>query len=154
MADDRRPAAESRQHVQAYRTRGRRATASGTNSRRIHRRCGGATCVDWQRQDIVLDAPLAKPERLVWTDRLATRWIRGVRRGAGLCVAGLCETILALTMLPSQPSPDTNAVFDFPQWSVPVAQQLGLLRISIVLAVLSLLYALWFARRERDPYPL
>ena len=50
--------------------------------------------------------------------------------------------------------PATNAAFNFPQWSVPVAQQQGLMRVAIVLAMASLLYALWLARRERDPYPL
>ena len=34
-------------------------------------------------------------------------------------------------------------IFDFPQWSVPVAQQLGLLRVAIVLAVAAALTAVF-----------
>jgi len=44
--------------------------------------------------------------------------------------------------------------FAYPQWAISASQQAGLLKVAGVLAVLSALYAVWFARRERDPYPL
>lgn len=47
-----------------------------------------------------------------------------------------------------------NAVFDFPLWSIPAAQQIGTLWVASVLALLSLLYAAWMTRRLRDPFPL
>jgi hypothetical protein len=43
---------------------------------------------------------------------------------------------------------------EFPLWSVPAEQQRELLIVASVLCVISLAYALYLARRERDPYPL
>lgn len=48
----------------------------------------------------------------------------------------------------------SNRAFDYPEWSVAESQQLVLLWTACALAVLSLCYAAWFARRERDSYPL
>jgi hypothetical protein len=48
----------------------------------------------------------------------------------------------------------TRAAFSFPHWAAPLGQQIGFLRLATVLAVLSGLYAVWLARRERDAYPL
>jgi len=45
-------------------------------------------------------------------------------------------------------------VFNFPAWSIPQEQQVGILAVACTLAVASLIYALWFSSHERSKYPI
>lgn len=49
---------------------------------------------------------------------------------------------------------ELNRVFDYPQWSIPLEQQNSLLTTALVLAGVTLAYAIWTAWREKDTYPL
>lgn len=48
----------------------------------------------------------------------------------------------------------TMDIFAFPAWSIPVEQQMGLFKVTVVLAVIAAIYALWRTMRVRHPYPL
>lgn len=54
----------------------------------------------------------------------------------------------------SAPFRGTAEIFEFPAWSVPVDQQMGLFHVALGLAVVAALYALWRTWRVRHPYPL
>jgi hypothetical protein len=45
-------------------------------------------------------------------------------------------------------------LFGYPSWSIPMEQQQSLLTVACVLALISLIYASWFAHRERSLFPI
>lgn len=48
----------------------------------------------------------------------------------------------------------TAEIFEFPAWSVPVEQQMGLFNVAVVLAIIAAIYALWRSAKMRSPYPI
>jgi len=48
----------------------------------------------------------------------------------------------------------TMEIFAFPAWSIPVEQQMGLFKVTVVLAIIAAAYAVWRTAKTRHPYPI